>query len=289
MAKPGEDATIWIAVVAVATAVLAGCVSTRPFEAGLPEDFKLGRSGRHAVALMQNGPPLWVTYSSFHIPYGDAQADFGPVRRCADARVTVRLDAGIRDEDRLVADMCGVALKTLHYLDREAGRIRLRVRVHVVAEGREASRRTIAVGLAPRVSVAVPMSEDRQRMLVLVIDSIAHEGSHLVDHVLEAERALEIGGEVQAYRHALCAQLEVTGQLHRSGVPILPMLDEGSEFFRRSLEGGRRVLDETAPLFEGKYYVVAGTPSAETIMQRCRQGGTAGQAQAVRKESSAPR
>lgn len=289
MASRSRGAGTWMAIGAVGAALLAGCVSTRPFEAGLAGDFELGRAGRHAVAIMRSGPPLWVTYSSFHIPEGDAQARFGPAHRCADARVKVRLDGGIRDEDGLVADICGAALRTLDYLAREAGPVDLKVGMHVVAEGREASRWTIAVGLAPRLSLAVPMHPDRQRMLGLVIDIVAHEGSHVVDRVLGAEQALTVEGEVQAHRHALCARLEVTGQLHRSGVPVLPVVDGGSESFRRSVEGGLRVLHETAPLFEGRYYVVAGSAAAATIMQRCRQGATADGVPGIRTERPAPR
>ena len=96
--------------VALAAALLAGCVSTRPFDAALPAEFELGRAGRHAVAVMRSGPPLWMVYSSFHIPDGDAPARFGPVHRCADARVKVRLDEGVRDVTGLVADICRTAL-----------------------------------------------------------------------------------------------------------------------------------------------------------------------------------
>lgn len=271
MAGPCRDAGIGMGIVAMAVVLLAGCVSSRPFEVGLPEDFVAGRSGSHVVALM-HGPPLWVTYSGFHIPGGDVQPRFGPVQRCSDARVRVRLDRDLGDGDGLVTDICQAALRTLDYLDREAGWIDLKVRMYVVADGREAWRRTVAAGLAPRLSLAVPMHEDRHRVLDRVIDVIAHEGSHLVDRALGLERAFAVEGEVQAYRHAMCARLDITGQLHRRGVPILPDVDGGSVSMRRSLDGGLRVLEETAPLFDGKYYIVAGTPAAATIMERCRQG-----------------
>lgn len=271
MAGPCRDAGIRTAIIAMAAVLLAGCVSGRPFDTGLPEKFVSGRSGTHGVALLR-GPPLWVTYSAFHIPQGDAQARFGPVQRCSNTRVKVRLDRDIGDADGLVADICEAALWTLAYLDREAGRIELKVQIHVVADGREAWRRTVAAGLAPRLSLAVPMHEERARMLDRVIDVVAHEGSHLVDRALGSERALAVEGEVQAYRHAMCARLAITGQLHRSGVPILPDMDGGSESMRRSLDGGVQVLEETAPLFEGRYYVIAGTPAAATILERCRQG-----------------
>lgn len=258
---------------AVALALaMAGCVSTRPFDAVPDGSPPLAREGMHGVLVMRAGVPFWKVYSYFHIPGDRGMARFSSPQRCADRRIVVRPGEGIEDPDTLVADACQVASLSLDYLQRtQPGAVpfEARVRLHIVPEGQAAWRRSIAVSRHPRLSLAVPLFEDRQRTLSLVSEIVAHEGSHILDHVRGLHEVADIDAEVRAHRHALCAQLVSLGRIHSLGLPS--SLPNGrSAAIARSTEAGRRVFEETYPLLQDGW-ILAGTPAAHTVMARCRE------------------
>lgn len=225
------------------------------------------------MLVMRSARPLWQVYSYFHVPGDDGPARFLPVAKCADRRVSIRMGEDISGHDSLLAEACTVASRSLDYLDATGGDhapIGLRVHLHVVPDDKAAWRRSVAVSRYPRISLAVPLFEDRQRTLSLVAEIVAHEGSHVLDHARGVDEPAGLEAEVRAHRHALCAQLVSLGRLHSLGLPSF-LLNTGVESIGRSTQAGRTVFEETFPLLQDGW-IVAGTPAGETIIRRCRGG-----------------
>lgn|SRR5690554_1423165 len=268
----------WALAIAAATAIgilllAAGCVSTRPFRAVPEGSPPLAREGMHGVLVLRSERPLWRVYSYFHLPGNDGIARFLPVAKCADSRVSIRIGVGVSEPGPFLAEACRVASRSLDYLDDTGGHnspLGLRVQLHVVPDDKAAWRRSVALSRHPRISLAVPLFDDRQRTLSLVAEIVAHEGSHVLDHARGIDQPAGIEAEVRAHRHALCAQLVSLGRLHSLGLPS-SALNTGSESISRSTQAGRRVFEETFPLLQDGW-ILAGTPAADTIMQRCRDG-----------------
>ncbi|MEN1958307.1 hypothetical protein WCD84_12185 [Luteimonas sp. MJ145] len=225
------------------------------------------------MLVMRPGRPFWQVYSYFHLPGDGGIARFLPVAKCADRRVSIRMGEDISDHGPLLAEACRVASRSLDYLDATGGdhaSIGLRVQLHVVPGDKAAWRRSVALSRHPRISLAVPLFDDRQRTLSLVAEIVAHEGSHILDHARGVDEPAGMEAEVRAHRHALCAQLVSLGRLHSLGLPSF-VLNTGIESIGRSTQAGRTVFEETFPLLQDGW-IVAGTPAADTIMRRCGGG-----------------
>lgn len=250
---------------------LTGCVSSRPFAAVPHGSPPLLREGTHGVLVMWKGPPLWRIYTYFHIPGEGEAARFDRSIRCRDSRVEVRMGRGISDSDVLATEICHVATSALLFLDEknEPGATGgLRIRMHVVPQETVAWRRTIYLSRTPRLSLAVPLLDDRAQTLALVAKVVAHEGSHIVDHVNGAPHPASFDAEKRAHRLALCAQLVVFGRLDTYGLPS-PAYTEGDAPISRSTQAGSVVFGEAAPLLrEGP--VERSSPAADEIMSRCQ-------------------
>lgn len=250
-----------------------GCAtSTRPFRTG-PEEAPLAREGAHAVRVLRQGPPVWRVYSQFHLPGDDGTARFARAVRCAERRVSIRVGEGITSPETLLVDACRVAGETLRYLDAAGGAdtaFGLRVMVHVVPEGKAAWHRTIQLAPQPRIAIAVPVFEERRRTLARVVELLAHEGSHVLDRALGGEDLVRPDDEVRAYRHGMCAQLTVMGELRTESIEGLPppgAVVEG--VWARSAQGGMQVAAEVRELMEDGV-LASGTPGAEAFMARCQ-------------------
>lgn len=252
---------------------LTGCVSSRPF-AAVPEGSPpLARQGTHGVLVMWKAPPLWKVYTYFHIPGEGDAARFARAQSCPGSRVEVRIGEGIERVEELRIAVCEAAASALAYLDTQGDPVTtggFTIRMHIVPEGQAAWRRTIHFGRTPRLSLAVPLFEDRARTLAATVEVVAHEGSHMVDHLRGVPHPASFDAEKRAYRHQLCAQLVVHGRLNSFGLPS-PVYTKGDAPFSRSTQAGRVVFLETMPLL-GNGAVELGTAAANVIMQRCREG-----------------
>lgn len=264
--------TVMYGMAGMALLFLTGCVSSRPF-AAVPEGSPpLARQGTHGVLVMWKAPPLWKVYTYFHIPGEGGSARFARTQSCPDNRVDIRVGKGIERVEELGIAVCEAASSALAYLDTQGERMTadgFTVRMHVVPEGQAAWRRTIHLGRTPRLSLAVPLFEDRARTLAAVVEVVTHEGSHMVDRLRGIPHPESFDAEKRAYRHQLCGQLMVLGRLYSFGLPS-PVFIEGEGPVSRNTQAGRLVFLETMPLLESGA-VELGTPAADVIMQRCRE------------------
>lgn len=220
---------------------------------------------------MRKGPPFWRIYTYFHLPGEGKSARFDRAIRCPDSRVEIRMGRGIGNSEAFAGEICHVTTSTLSFLDetnKPGDTGGLRVRMHVVPKKLAAWHRKIYLSRTPRLSLAVPLLDDREHTLALAAKIVAHEGSHIVDHVNGAPHSASFSDEKRAYRLALCAQLVVIGRLHSYGLPS-PAYTEGNAPISRSTQAGSVVFRETVPLFRTGV-IEMGTPAAERIMKRCR-------------------
>jgi len=246
--------------------LLAGCVPSRPFAAVPAGSPDLLRSGVHGVQVMRKGPPVWQVYSYFHIPYGNEEARFSGPMPCPDRRIGLKLGRDTPHPESLMASICDVASSAMEYLDPTGA---FAIRIHVVPEGKTAWRRTIHLGRRPRLSLAVPLLDDQAHTLSLTARIIGHEGSHLLDHILDAPDPISYVGEQRAHRRGLCAQLVALGQVTASDLPTAAYNAE-SEAFERSTSAARAVIREALPDLEGGAARM-GSPEADAILARCAQ------------------
>lgn len=240
---------------------LAGCATTT-----LPKG--VASSGYTEVVSLPFGP-LRYFHTATLLP-GRTPAGTPHLHRCAhtERSISLQIAAGlVISADDVCARVDAAAALAESWIPAASNSYRILLApegtagaVQTRSLGRFATGRTLAL--------ASHVYPDQPQAFADLVDLVAHESLHALGHATKHPRARD---ERSAYYAGLCAQLRINGLIKEESLPGAP-LASSDRAVRISSQQAYRVRLETYPLLvDGTIRI--GTPSGESMLQRCQQIG----------------